>query len=90
MSMQIDAYLKREQIGILFVHVVLLHGGSRGGWVGQGVPDQFLGMTSITFFPASWFGSKMAEGSTEEMPENVHFCIQKAATHSHFIQSTPF
>ena len=20
------------------------------------------------------------------MPENVHFCIQKAATHSHFIQ----
>ena len=29
-------------------------------------------------------------GSTEEMPENAHFCIQKAATHSHFIQTTPF
>ena len=29
-------------------------------------------------------------GLTEEMPENVHFCIQKAATHSHFIRSTPF
>ena len=24
-----------------FVHVGLLHGGSRGGWVGQGGPDQF-------------------------------------------------
>jgi hypothetical protein len=49
MSMQMDAYLKKEQIGILFVHVGLLHGGSRGGWVGQGGPDQFLGMTPITF-----------------------------------------
>ena len=29
-------------------------------------------------------------GLTEEMPENVHFCIQKKATHSHFIRSTPF
>jgi hypothetical protein len=29
-------------------------------------------------------------GLTKEMPENVHFCIQKAATHSHFIWSTPF
>jgi len=29
-------------------------------------------------------------GLTEEMPENVHVCIQKAATHSHVIQSTPF
>jgi len=29
-------------------------------------------------------------GLTEEMPENVHFCIQKAATHSHFIRSTSF
>jgi hypothetical protein len=29
-------------------------------------------------------------GSTEEMPENAHFCIQKAATYSHFIRSTPF
>jgi len=47
--MQMDAYLKKEQIGILFVHVGLLHGGSRGGWVGQGGPDQFLGMTPITF-----------------------------------------
>jgi len=51
MSMQMDAYLIKEQIGTLFVHVGLLHGGSRGGWVGQGGPDQFLGMTSTTFFP---------------------------------------
>jgi len=29
-------------------------------------------------------------GLTEEMPENAHFFIQKAATHSHFIRSTPF
>jgi hypothetical protein len=41
MSMQMDAYLKKEQIGTLFVHVGLLHGGSRGGWVGQGGPEQF-------------------------------------------------
>jgi len=32
----------------------------------------------------------LQRGSTEEMPENVPFCIQKAATHSHFIRSTPF
>jgi len=31
MSMQMDANLNKEQIGILFVHVGLLHGGSRGG-----------------------------------------------------------
>jgi len=41
MNMQMDAYLKKGQIGTLFVHVGLLHGGSRGGWVGQGGPDQF-------------------------------------------------
>jgi hypothetical protein len=29
-------------------------------------------------------------GLTEEMPENAQFCIQKAATYSHFIRSTPF
>ena len=27
-------------------------------------------------------------GLTEEMPENAHFCIQKAATHSRSIRST--
>jgi hypothetical protein len=41
MSVQMDAYLKKEQFGTLFVHVGLLHGGSRVGWVGQGGPDQF-------------------------------------------------
>jgi hypothetical protein len=35
-------------------------------------------------------GQKLQRGSTEEMPEDVNFCIQKAATHSHFIRSTPF
>jgi len=40
MSMQMDAYLNKEQVDTLFVHVGLLHGGSRGGWVGQGGPDQ--------------------------------------------------
>jgi len=39
---------------------------------------------------ACWVGEVSQRGSTEEMPENVHFCIEKAATHSHFIQSTPF
>ena len=39
--MQMDADFKKEQFGTLFVHVGLLHGGSRGGWVGQGGPDQF-------------------------------------------------
>jgi hypothetical protein len=39
--MQMDAYFKMGQIGTLFVHVGLLHGGSRVGWVGQGGPDQF-------------------------------------------------
>jgi len=38
MSMQMDAYFKTGQIGTLFVHVELLHGGSSGGWVGQGGP----------------------------------------------------
>jgi len=32
----------------------------------------------------------LQKGSTEEMPGNVHFCIQKAATHSHLIQLTLF
>jgi len=36
MSMQMDAYLKKEQIGTLFVWVGALEGGF-GGWVvGQG------------------------------------------------------
>ena len=41
MSMQMDDYFKMGQIGALFVHVGLLHGGSRGGCVGQGGLDQF-------------------------------------------------
>jgi len=41
MSIQMDAYFKKGQIGNLFVHEGLLHGGPRGGWVGQGGPDQF-------------------------------------------------
>jgi hypothetical protein len=31
MCMQMDAYSKMGQISTLFVHVGLLHGGSRGG-----------------------------------------------------------
>jgi len=38
--MQMDACFKKEQIGT-FLSCRLLHGGSRGGWVGQGGPDQF-------------------------------------------------
>jgi hypothetical protein len=36
------------------------------------------------------FGPFSQRGLTDEVPENVHFCIQKAATHSRFIRSTPF
>jgi hypothetical protein len=51
MSMQMDAYLKKEQIGTLFVHVGLLHGGSRGGWVGQGDPSpKIIRAYTIIFF----------------------------------------
>jgi len=38
MSMQMDAYLKKEQIGTLFVLVEASEGGFRGG--GQGGPPQ--------------------------------------------------
>jgi hypothetical protein len=44
MSMQMDAYLKKEHIGTLFVWVGALEGGVRGWVVGQGVPAQKLGM----------------------------------------------
>jgi len=37
MSMQMDAYLKKEQIGTLFVRVGALKGGVKGGGGGQGV-----------------------------------------------------
>jgi len=37
MSMQIDAYLKREQIGTLFVWVGAPEGGGRGWWWVRGV-----------------------------------------------------
>ena len=30
------------------------------------------------------------EGANGEMPKIAHLCIQKAATHRHLIQSTPF
>ena len=44
MSMQMDAYLKKEQIGTLFVWVGAPEGGV-GGWVvGQGGPAQKLGV----------------------------------------------
>ena len=42
--MQMDAYLKKEHIGTLFVWVGALEGGVRGWVVGQGVPAQKLGM----------------------------------------------
>jgi len=44
MSMQMDAYLKKEQIGTLFVWVGAPEGGFRGWVVGQGGPSQKLGM----------------------------------------------
>jgi len=40
MSMQMDAYLKKEHIGTLFVWVGALEGGVRGWVVGQGGPPQ--------------------------------------------------
>jgi hypothetical protein len=41
-------------------------------------------------FPPRKAMATYQRGLTEEIPEIVNFCIQKAATHSHFIQSTPF
>ena len=52
MSMQMDACLKKEQIGTLFVRVGALEGGFRGGG-GQGGPAQNL-YTPIQFSGASW------------------------------------
>jgi len=46
--MQMDAYLKKEQIGTLFAWM-----GALGWWVGgggSGPPNQKIGLTSITFF----------------------------------------
>ena len=40
MSMQMDAYLKKEQIGTLFVLVGAPEGGFRGRGGGQGGPPQ--------------------------------------------------
>ena len=37
MSMQMDAYLKKEQIGALFVQVGALEGGLGGGGARRGV-----------------------------------------------------
>jgi hypothetical protein len=45
MNMQMDAYLKREQIGALFVRVGAPEGGFRGGG-GQGCPPQKVNMPS--------------------------------------------
>jgi len=42
--MQMDAYLKKEQIGTLFVWVGAPEGGGRGWVVGQGGPAQKMGM----------------------------------------------
>jgi len=44
MSMQMDAYLKKEQIGTLFVWVGAPEGGVRGWVVGQGCSAQKFGM----------------------------------------------
>jgi hypothetical protein len=44
--MQMDAYLKKEQISTLFVWVV----APEGGVVGQGDPAQKLGMPAQNFF----------------------------------------
>jgi len=52
MSMQMDAYLKKEQIGTLFVRVGALGDGYWGGDGGRGPPSQKIGLTSITFFLA--------------------------------------
>ena len=41
-----------EQIGTLFVRVGALGDGYWGGWVGQGPPNQKIGLTSITYFLA--------------------------------------
>jgi hypothetical protein len=43
MSMQMDAYLKKEQIGTLFVWMGALEGGFRGGGP-QGCPPQKVNM----------------------------------------------
>jgi hypothetical protein len=42
--MQMDAYLKKEQIGTLFVRMGAPEGGFREGAGGQGGPAQKLGM----------------------------------------------
>jgi hypothetical protein len=54
MSMHMDAYLKKEQIGTLFVWVGAPEGGF-GGWVvGQGGPAQNKDVPSFrNFFLAS-------------------------------------
>jgi hypothetical protein len=44
MSMQMDAYYFKEQIGTLIVWVGAPEGGVRGWVVGQGGPAQKLGM----------------------------------------------
>jgi hypothetical protein len=49
-----DAYLKKEQIGTLFVWVGAPEGGGRGWVVGQGGPAQKLGMPDqIKFLTAA-------------------------------------
>ena len=51
MSMQMDAYLKKEQIGTLFVRVGALGDGYWGGGC-QGPPNQKIGLTSNPIFLA--------------------------------------
>ena len=56
MSMQMEAYLKKEQIGTLFVRVGALEGGF-GGWeVGLGVHPKNNTCFLHNFFPASCIG----------------------------------
>ena len=52
MSVRMDAYLKKEQIGTLFVWVGALGDGYWGGGGGKGSPNQKIGLTSIPFFLA--------------------------------------
>jgi hypothetical protein len=48
MSMQMDAYLKKEQIGTLFVWVGALEGGFGGGGGHPGCPPQKVYVPSKT------------------------------------------
>jgi len=52
--MQMDAYLKKEQIGTLFVWVGALEGGFGGVGVPQGCPPQKVNVPSKKYKIPSW------------------------------------